>query len=320
VVFAPDTSGEFTGELVLFSNDTTGPDTVTLQGRGISTFFPHHTGDRWVYHHLDTGGPYPWQVEVLSDTLIDGISYVRTLKRAPHEWYPQQYIDYIIDTSYNVWMIDTNYFCCDTVLYYNFLAEPNDWWIIDQWGPVFIIGVFDSTFEGTYWGMPATLTWFAHYLTEDTSDVYTWMNMKAEVLVSDFGLVRIYGEGTGGSILVGAVIDGVAWGDTTRVGITVDRPNWPGSYSLTNYPNPFNTGTTIQVALSSGGVVSLKLYDLLGREVYSFWDRQDLKPGFYYLNWSGRNRYHQRLPSGVYFLVLTGENYRRIKRPITLVK
>jgi len=34
-----------------------------------------------------------------------------------------------------------------------------------------------------------------------------------------------------------------------------------------NYPNPFNPGTVIRYTLPSGGLVSLRLYDVLGKEI-----------------------------------------------------
>ncbi|MBZ0266157.1 T9SS type A sorting domain-containing protein [bacterium] len=36
------------------------------------------------------------------------------------------------------------------------------------------------------------------------------------------------------------------------------------------YPNPFNTSLTIPITLPENGMVTFKVYDMLGREVYSF--------------------------------------------------
>jgi hypothetical protein len=44
--------------------------------------------------------------------------------------------------------------------------------------------------------------------------------------------------------------------------------NIPTEYSLSqNYPNPFNPSTTIQYSIPIAGHVSLKIYDMIGREV-----------------------------------------------------
>jgi hypothetical protein len=62
-----------------------------------------------------------------------------------------------------------------------------------------------------------------------------------------------------------------------------------------NYPNPFNPTTSIQYAISNRQFVTLKVYDLLGREVVTLVD--ELKAaGNYEIDFNARN-----LPSGVYF-------------------
>ena len=65
-----------------------------------------------------------------------------------------------------------------------------------------------------------------------------------------------------------------------------------------NYPNPFNPSTSIQYAVSNRQFVSLKVYDLLGREVATLVNEE--KPaGSYEVNFIGYG-----LPSGIYFYQL----------------
>lgn len=48
----------------------------------------------------------------------------------------------------------------------------------------------------------------------------------------------------------------------------ISKPEIPTKLELDqNYPNPFNPSTTIRYALSNDGIVSLKVFDILGREV-----------------------------------------------------
>jgi hypothetical protein len=60
------------------------------------------------------------------------------------------------------------------------------------------------------------------------------------------------------------------WRDSSDivVGIVQTDPSVPGTFKLhQNYPNPFNPGTTIDFALPRNADVSLKVYDILGKEV-----------------------------------------------------
>ncbi len=65
-----------------------------------------------------------------------------------------------------------------------------------------------------------------------------------------------------------------------------------------NYPNPFNSSTVIKFKIVDDSYVSLKIYDLLGREVVEFFKGR-LKPGEYKEVFDGRD-----LNSGVYFYSL----------------
>jgi spore germination protein YaaH len=70
---------------------------------------------------------------------------------------------------------------------------------------------------------------------------------------------------------------------------------------LQNYPNPFNPTTTIEFALPRAGHVSMKLYDVLGREIATLLE-EPLDAGRHRLAFDGGN-----LPSGTYFYVLRAE-------------
>lgn len=88
----------------------------------------------------------------------------------------------------------------------------------------------------------------------------------------------------------------------------------PVNYSLKqNYPNPFNPSTKISFAMPKQGFVSLKIYDILGKEVQTL--VSEVKPAGEYLvdfNASG-------LQSGVYFYKLETEGFSRTMKML-LVK
>ncbi|HUI28901.1 MAG TPA: aryl-sulfate sulfotransferase [Candidatus Acidoferrales bacterium] len=74
----------------------------------------------------------------------------------------------------------------------------------------------------------------------------------------------------------------------------------PYTFSLSNnYPNPFNPSTTIDYEISSGGFVTLKIYDILGRDIETLVDGAKV-PGKYSATFDG-----SKFSSGVYFYRLT---------------
>ncbi|MBI4535853.1 MAG: VCBS repeat-containing protein [Ignavibacteriae bacterium] len=79
---------------------------------------------------------------------------------------------------------------------------------------------------------------------------------------------------------------------------------------MQNYPNPFNPKTEIRYQTSEVSYVTLKVYDLLGREVATL-VRDELQPGSYQVVFDVR-----QLASGVYFYRLQAGRYSETKRMV----
>jgi len=83
----------------------------------------------------------------------------------------------------------------------------------------------------------------------------------------------------------------------------------PGDYELSdNYPNPFNPSTKINFALPSQGMVSLKVFNVLGQEVRSLVN-EELNAGSYTYDFDASN-----LSSGIYFYTLSTNNFSVTKK------
>lgn len=93
-------------------------------------------------------------------------------------------------------------------------------------------------------------------------------------------------------------------------------PLIPTKYSLDqNYPNPFNPTTTIKFGLPKDGMVTMKIYDVAGREVMRLIDNQSMKAGFqtHFFNAS-------HLASGVYFYSLIVDTKMIGTKKMVLIK
>ncbi|MDP4197792.1 MAG: T9SS type A sorting domain-containing protein [Bacteroidota bacterium] len=90
--------------------------------------------------------------------------------------------------------------------------------------------------------------------------------------------------------------------------------NAPREYCLMqNSPNPFNPSTAIKFQLPMNTFVSVKVYDMLGREITSLINEE--KPaGSHIVYWNGRDMNGQMVSSGVYLYKLTAGTYTETRK------
>jgi hypothetical protein len=80
-----------------------------------------------------------------------------------------------------------------------------------------------------------------------------------------------------------------------------------------NYPNPFNPNTKIEFSIPQKGLVSLKVFDILGNEITTLL-YEEKEPGVYKINFDGNS-----IPSGVYFLHLNSSGFSQVRK-MSLIK
>ena len=92
-----------------------------------------------------------------------------------------------------------------------------------------------------------------------------------------------------------------------------EQQNLPVNFSLSqNYPNPFNPTTTITYSIPKAVFVTLKVCDLLGREVATLVN-EEKQPGKYEIKFDGNN-----FASGIYFYRLQSGGFSETKKLILL--
>ena len=278
---------------------------VLISGTSVAQTFgtcPLDSGNVWVY---DNFAAYKFW-SLLDTTVI----FNDTLK---YQILQGNYLGQLSEV--NVRLRDDNYFVQrmpDSYntpnherIYYKIGAKIGDSWIQPDPG-----GITDSlltevvdTFRTSVFNKVVTLrSLHIHYSLIDYYE--TWSD--------DFGLMSV--EDYMGTVyyLYGCIIDGTAYGDTTVLGVD-EIPESPDKFILEqNFPNPFNPATTINYQLPQAGFVTLKVYDVLGREV-AVLVTEEKPAGRYTVNFEAPD-----LASGIYIYQLRVNDYVSSKKMLLL--
>jgi len=161
-------------------------------------------------------------------------------------------------------------------------GASTSWWVAKQDSTIYF-----SSNNGTNWALQYTRPYTTsagvfYHMTKSRAGATIW------AVRSDGGISR-YGQ--------------------PILGITPISNEIPSSFSLNqNYPNPFNPVTKISFDIPKSGLVTLKVYDVVGKEVATLVN--DVKnPGNYIVNFNA-----SALSSGVYFYKLESNGFSAVKK------
>ncbi len=80
----------------------------------------------------------------------------------------------------------------------------------------------------------------------------------------------------------------------------------PEKFELSqNYPNPFNSATEIRYALPEQSKVTIRILNVLGKEIKKLVNNEWKDAGYHAVIWDGTNNYHTPAASGIYFYQLS---------------
>lgn len=155
-------------------------------------------------------------------------------------------------------------------------------------------------------------TWFTLGTDSPTLSRYDSQNFNLKCVVTDATNTQVTSNII--SVSVGGSLAKISGNGEEKVGdILALAEELPTEYSLGNYPNPFNPTTKISIAIPNNEYVSLKVYDVLGREVALLANRV-FSSGRYEFEFNASN-----LPSGTYIYSLRTDS-KTISKKMLLIK
>ena len=158
---------------------------------------------------------------------------------------------------------------------------------------------------GSYNGGPA-------YIIKTTDGGINWTDETPKDIQMGFESISMLNESHG--FIVGGMADFYETNNGGLTGIENENINKVDKFSLSqNYPNPFNPSTNISFTIPEKSFVTIKLYNILGKETAIIF-RGEKNAGNYNVKFSADN-----LPSGIYFYQLTAGSYTATKK-MTLLK
>ena len=159
---------------------------------------------------------------------------------------------------------------------------------------------------------------------DDTTDNYTPGNDQGKVRVAKLFPGDLDNDGYGDLVLSSAsfaadkpqlfMIEHDGTLSTDYVKHTI-----PEHVSITqNFPNPFNPETQFSYALNESGTISLGIYDIMGKLIYTVYDGFQ-RAGNHNVLWSGLDQNKRPVSSGVYFYRLVTQS-NTISKKMVLAK
>ena len=260
-------------------------------------------GNIFIYKEShNTGKPMPSdyiKMEILGDTVCNGVKYIYYNNNPFVNTYICERADsnkvykYSIKYDTEILSYDLSWEVGDTVLW-NYIVTDND-----------TAQIFGERLKRVYL-----------YKHEDNYSYSIEFFQK-------FGLTRsssYYMSGDGGStILCGAIINGIEYGDITSVVQNQDNITRPSEFRLfQNYPNPFNPTTTIKFDIPEDCNIEIIIYNTMGHKIITLFDQYSLA-GSYEVLWDGKDKNGQIISSGIYIYRINTDTFHALKK-LTFIK
>lgn len=161
-----------------------------------------------------------------------------------------------------------------------------------------------SSNNGSTWQQISSYTGNNLTWSQQSFDITSYVNAGAQVKI------RFRLTSDGNTTNQGWWVDDIKLTNYCRAMVGVSgQTNIPKTFAVAqNYPNPFNPSTVIKYQLPRPEMVTIKVYDLLGKEIASLVNERK-EPGYYEAVFDGSN-----LASGLYFYKIEAGNFVETKK------
>jgi hypothetical protein len=93
----------------------------------------------------------------------------------------------------------------------------------------------------------------------------------------------------------------------------------PSEYLLfQNFPNPFNPETSIYYTLRDNSIVTIEIFDILGRKIKNLLDEEFQNAGLHFVKWDGTDINSSKVSSGIYIYRIKASDFINSKKMILL--
>jgi hypothetical protein len=162
---------------------------------------------------------------------------------------------------------------------------------------------FDKTFEAKE---------FLYVAITNGDTIYNVLGTPPEIITKNIGLTSVIADAGGYYTITGALINGIKYGTFVGIKNENERTTKANDVKLDIYPNPFNNSTKISFSLPRPSKVTLKIFNIIGEEVWKF-NQGEYTSGDHQIYFNSSN-----LGSGLYILNLKTETQNLSKKIIIL--
>ncbi len=270
---------------------------ISVNAQSKSSHFPLEKGNKWFYSWVPTiDSTIRTSLEVISDTLMpDGKWYSRIDKfdKKDSTWERTIGFCYLREENNILYK-----FPSDTLLNYNWTNNTTN---SELNGTYSKVNIEEKDIFGK-----RVLTYFLYY------NDYEGISISDSIGYFDLYALSWRDWLQSSRQLVGCIINKINYGSIT--GIYNNEKSFPIDYQLfQNYPNPFNPITTIKYSVPQSSLISIIIFDVLGKNVATILN--EYKPaGSYSVEFDGN-----KLASGIYFYQMRAGNFIDTKK-LLLIK